>query len=98
MRIRYIVSYDISDPKRLRRVFRTMKGFGDPLQLSVFRCDLSASERVLLIEALSKVINHREDQVMIIDIGPVDGRGEDRIETIGRAMESNHLDRIAVIV
>jgi len=98
MRIRYIVSYDISDPKRLRRVFRTMKGFGDALQLSVFRCDLSASERVLLIEALSKVINHREDQVIIVDIGPVDGRGQDRIETIGRAMNSNQLDRIAVIV
>lgn len=98
MRIRYIVSYDISDPKRLRRVFRTMKGFGDALQLSVFRCDLSASERVLLIEALSKVINHREDQVIIVDIGPVDGRGQDRIETIGRAMNSNQLDRIAIIV
>lgn len=98
MRIRYIVSYDICDPKRLRRVFRTMKGFGDPLQLSVFRCDLSASERVLLIEAITKVINHREDQVMIIDIGPVDGRGQDRIETIGRAMDSTQLDRIAVIV
>jgi CRISPR-associated protein Cas2 len=98
MRVRYIVSYDISDPKRLRRVFRTMKGFGDPLQLSVFRCDLSASERVLLIEALSKVINHRDDQVMIIDIGPVEGRGQDRIETIGRRMNSSQLDRIAVIV
>jgi CRISPR-associated protein Cas2 len=98
MRIRYIVSYDISDPNRLRRVFRTMKGFGDPLQLSVFRCDLSSAERVLLIEAISKVINHREDQVMIIDIGPVDGRGQDRIETIGRAMDSSQLDRIAVIV
>src|ERR1051326_3480038 len=98
MRIRYIVSYDISDPKRLRRVFRTMKGFGDPLQLSVFRCDLSASERVLLIEAISKVINHRDDQVMIIDIGPVEGRGEDRIETIGRALDSDRIDRITVIV
>jgi CRISPR-associated protein Cas2 len=98
MRTRYVVSYDIADPKRLRRVFRTMKGFGDPLQLSVFRCDLSASERVLLIEAISKVINHRDDQVMIIDIGPVEGRGEDRIETIGRAMDVDRIDRIAVIV
>jgi CRISPR-associated protein Cas2 len=98
MRIRYIVSYDISDPKRLRRVFRTMKGFGDPLQLSVFRCDLSASERVLLIESLSKVINNRDDQVMIIDIGPVSGRGQDGIETIGRALDPDKLERIAVIV
>jgi len=98
MRTRYIVSYDISDQKRLRRVHRTMKGYGDPLQYSVFRCDLSASERVLMIEALSKVINHREDQIMLIDIGPADGRAQYSIETLGRAPNQAHADRIAVIV
>lgn len=98
MRIRYIVSYDISDDKRLRRVHRTMKGYGDPLQYSVFRCDLSASERILLIEALSKIINHREDQVMLVDIGPADGRGQWSIETIGRAPDHDRANRIAVIV
>ncbi len=98
MRIRYIVSYDISDEKRLRRVHRTMKGYGEPLQYSVFRCDLSASERVLMIEALSKIINHREDQVMLVDIGPTDGRGRWSIETIGRAPDHGRADRIAVIV
>lgn len=98
MRIRYIVSYDISDEKRLRRVHRTMKGYGDPLQYSVFRCDLSASERVLMIEALSKIINHREDQVMLVDIGPADGRGRWSIETIGRAPDLDRADRIAIIV
>ena len=30
MRSRYAVAYDISDPKRLRRVHRVMRGFGDP--------------------------------------------------------------------
>ncbi len=98
MRIRYIVSYDISDEKRLRRVHRTMKGYGDPLQYSVFRCDLSASERILMIEALSKIINHREDQVMLVDIGPADGRGRWSIETLGRAPDQDRADRIAVIV
>jgi CRISPR-associated protein Cas2 len=98
MRIRYIVSYDISDEKRLRRIHRTMKGYGEPLQYSVFRCDLSASERVLMIEALSKIINHREDQIMLVDIGPADGRGRWSIETIGRAPDHDHADRIAVIV
>lgn len=98
MRIRYIVSYDISDEKRLRRVHRTMKAYGDPLQYSVFRCDLSASERILMIEALSKVINHREDQIMLVDIGPADGRGQWSIETIGRAPDHDRADRIAVIV
>ncbi len=98
MRIRYIVSYDISDQKRLRRVHRTMKGYGEPLQYSVFRCDLSPSERILMIEALSKVINHREDQVMLIDIGPAEGRGRISIETLGRAPDADRTDRIAVIV
>lgn len=98
MRIRYIVTYDISDPKRLRHVFRAMKGFGDPLQLSVFQCDLSAAQRVLMIESLSAIINHREDQVMILNIGPADNRGRQSIETIGRAIPDSFTDRVAIIV
>ena len=97
MRIRYIVSYDVCDPKRLRRVHRTMRGFGDALQYSVFRCDLSESERVLLIEALTPLLNHREDKVMLINLGPTDGRGQESIETIGRAPDER-AERIAVIV
>lgn len=97
MRTRYIVSYDISDPKRLRRVYRKMRGFGNPLQYSVFRCDLSPSERILLLEALTPIINHREDQVMLVNLGPADGRGSESIETLGRALSAEP-DRIAVIV
>ena len=37
----YVVSYDIMDPKRLHHVHRTMKGFGDPLHYSIFRCNLT---------------------------------------------------------
>jgi CRISPR-associated protein Cas2 len=98
MRTRYIVSYDIADPKRLRSVHRTMRGYGSPLQYSVFRCDLSPSERVLLIEALTPIINHREDQVMLIRLGPADGRACESIETLGRALDDEHDDRVAVIV
>ncbi len=97
MRNRYIVSYDIADPKRLRRVHRTMRGFGDPLQYSVFRCDLSPSERVLLCEALTPLLNHREDQVMLVNLGPTDGRGSETIETLGRAL-AREPERLAVIV
>lgn len=98
MRSRYIVAYDICDAGRLRRVFKTMRGFGDALQYSVFRCDLSPSERVLLTEALSPIIHAREDRVMIVDLGPVDGRGARCVETLGRAMPSSREGRIAVIV
>ena len=98
MRTRYIVSYDISDPKRLRHVHKTMLGFGEPLQYSVFCCDLSPSNRIMLIAALSDIIDHRDDQVMLIDIGPAEGRGSQSIETIGRAMKKEKLERRTVIV
>jgi CRISPR-associated protein Cas2 len=97
MRNRYVVSYDVSEPKRLRRVHKLMKGYGIPLQYSVFQCDLSQSERVLLIEALTPVINHREDQVMLINLGPADGRGCESIEVMGRSTEESE-EAVAVIV
>jgi CRISPR-associated protein Cas2 len=97
MRNRYVVSYDISDAKRLRRVHRLMRGYGTPLQYSVFQCDLSQSERVLLIEALTPVIHHREDQVMLINLGPAQGRGCESIEVMGRPMDRAE-EELAVIV
>ena len=41
----YIVAYDIAEPKRWRRVFKVMKGYGYWLQLSVFQCRLTARRR-----------------------------------------------------
>src|SRR5882724_2812146 len=98
MRTRFIVCYDICDPRRLRRVHRTMRGFGEPLQYSVFCCDMSPSEYVLLVEAMTPIINHREDQIMLIRLGPVDGRGSESVETIGRTLRDEHEGRIAMIV
>ena len=79
----YIVTYDIADPKRLRRVFNTMKAYGDHLQLSVFQCDLNASQLVLMRSALEDIVRHDEDQVLIIDLGPLGGRFRERILAIG---------------
>lgn len=83
MRKLLIVTYDICDPKRLRKVFKTMKGFGQHLQLSVFRCDLTDMERFEMIGALRPILHHGEDQVLIIELGPSDGRGH-KVESIGR--------------
>jgi CRISPR-associated protein Cas2 len=84
MRETYVVTYDISDPKRLRRVFRLMLGYGDHLQLSVFQCELNARELVELRHALGEIINHKQDQVLFIGLGPVEGRGSESIESLGR--------------
>ena len=64
MRIRYLVSYDICDPKRLRRVARTMEGFGVRLQYSVFECPLDSLRLEKLKAELHPLLNHDEDQVI----------------------------------
>ena len=39
-RLRYLVSYDIANAKRLRRVAKTLESYGTRLQYSVFECPL----------------------------------------------------------
>lgn len=85
MRQRYIVTYDVSDAKRLRRVFRLLKGYGEHLQFSVFRCDLSRMSLAKMKAELNEVINSEKDQVLIIDVGPTEGRGEEVFESLGKA-------------
>ena len=87
MRRLYIVTYDICDPKRLRRVFKAMKGFGAHMQLSVFQCDLPAVDLVKMKAELKEIINQGEDQVLIFDLGPTEGRPIKSIKTIGRSTE-----------
>lgn len=86
MRNVFIVAYDISDPKRLRKVYELMLGWGDRVQLSVFRCELSPREVVELRAGLTDLINHAQDQVMFVDVGPADGRGAGAFLTLGRPL------------
>ncbi len=87
MRHLFIVSYDISDRLRWAKVYKTMRGFGEHLQLSVFQCDLTPAQKVRMAAALGEIINHEQDQVVIIDLGPSEGREVQGIQTIGRPME-----------
>ena len=84
MRRRYVVCYDVADPRRLERTYKKMNGFGQPVQYSVFVCDLSPSTRVLLEQALTEILNLKEDRVLIVDAGPTEGRGEECFTTLGK--------------
>jgi CRISPR-associated protein Cas2 len=83
MRHTYIVCYDIADPKRLRRVFKVCKDFGQHLQFSVFECDLTASEKLVFEEKLLAEINREEDQVLFICFGPAEQRSQREITALG---------------
>ena len=83
MRTVYLVTYDICDAKRLRRTFKAMRRFGDHLQLSVFRCIMNESEKIRMISEIKNIINSKEDQMILANLGPEDGRGSQVIETVG---------------
>jgi len=83
MRTVYLVCYDVSDDKRLRKTHKKMCGFGDPVQYSVFRCELSPTEKQLMKQALWSILNWDHDRVMLVDLGPAGTRGDDCIEFWG---------------
>ena len=92
----YIVSYDISDTKRWRRVFRVMKGYGEWLQLSVFQCRLSRRRHAELIGLLDGIIHHDQDHILSIDVGDVDNV-KPRISSLGKT-SYKPVERLPTIV
>lgn len=96
MRVSYIVSYDIANPNRLRRVFRACQDYGNHLQYSLFECDLSSTERVELETKLGSIIHHGEDQVLFISLGLAKSRGIRAITALGQAY--NHFDQPCYVV
>lgn len=86
LRHRLLVCYDVREPARLRRTHQTMLGYGDPIQYSVFLCELSPAEQVLMEEALRGVLKVSEDSLAIIDLGPARGMASRRIRTLGTAL------------
>lgn len=84
MRSSYLVCYDISDDKRLRKVFQTMRGYGDHLQFSIFECQLTQMDLVRLRGELAAIIHHNDDQVLFVNLGPAEGRGDRVITALGK--------------
>jgi len=84
MRNAFLIAYDVADPKRLRRTYQKMLGFGDPLQYSVFYCELSPMEKQLLQEALWEILHPQEDRLMIVHLGPPRSGPGRRVEFWGK--------------
>lgn len=80
----FIVTYDIADPKRLRQVFKTMKNWGNHIQFSVFECQLTKVDILECQSQLQDIINNAHDQILFIDIGPTNGRGDRVVKALGK--------------
>jgi len=91
----YIVAYDISSSKRWRSVFKTMNGYGEWLQLSIFQCRLSRQRQNQLKAALDEIIDHSEDHVIMMDLGVADSV-KPRIQSLGKDFAP--VEKAAIIV
>jgi len=58
-----VVSYDITDDRRRRRIFKLMEGYGSRVQYSVFECELNPVQVKELRGKLKKLMAPRQDSV-----------------------------------
>lgn len=79
------MAYDIREDKRLRRVHKTMKGYGWSLQYSVFICDLDTMELLAMRTDLGDIIHHTLDSIAIVDLGAPEERGSECFQFMGVA-------------
>lgn len=86
MRRCYLVCYDIRNPKRLRRVHKVLKGYGEAWQFSVFFCVLTDIDRVRLQTDLEEQMNLKEDQAMILDLGPNEEEARKAATVVGQPL------------
>lgn len=91
----YIVTYDISDQRRWRRVFKAMHGYGEWLQLSVFQCRLTRRRRAELETRLRELVKNGEDHVLLIDVGSAD-KIHLAIESVGKSFSK--MERQATVI
>lgn len=71
-RRRYLIAYDIANPRRLRSTIVIMESYGERLQYSVFLCDLNGSELALWERDIHRILSLAEDSVVVIDLGRPD--------------------------
>ncbi|MHB1654460.1 MAG: CRISPR-associated endonuclease Cas2 [Desulfitobacteriaceae bacterium] len=67
----YLVCYDIRDPKRWRKCYKLIKGYGERVQYSVFKCYLADKKLAELRWKLTKVLGS-DDSLLIAPVHPED--------------------------
>lgn len=83
MRRRFLLAYDIRDERRLRNVHEIAIAYGNPLQYSLFICDLDKGERLGLEADLRAAMNLNEDSVVFVDLGEAAARGSECFKFLG---------------
>ena len=61
----HLITYDIRDPKRLRKVAKKLEGYGERLQYSVFRCRLDRLALEKLCWELAEIMKEDDDLLVM---------------------------------
>lgn len=61
----YMICYDISDQRRLRKTAKVLQDFGIRVQKSFFQCEISKEGLVKLRTALLEIIDLKKDYFYI---------------------------------
>ena len=61
----HLISYDVRDAKRLRLVAKTLEGYGNRVQYSVFRCQLDSVAVEKLHWELNQIMDEVDDLLVI---------------------------------
>lgn len=61
----YLVCYDISNPKRLRRTAKVLENFGIRVQKSFFQCEMAEERMECLRDRVLSVVDTKNDYFFI---------------------------------
>lgn len=70
--MKYIVAYDICNPRRLKKLHKTLQGYGIPLQYSIFYVELSTDLYIAMEADIVRIISKQEDDVRVYSIHDFD--------------------------
>lgn len=76
-----IITYDIANEKRLRKIAILMKDYGVRVQRSVFECLIEERQLAQLIDKLMKIMEIEEDSTRIYRIC---SNCQERVQIIGQ--------------
>jgi CRISPR-associated protein Cas2 len=77
----YLICYDIRCPKRWRKAYKLLNGYGDRVQYSIFRCRLSQRDREKLRWELEQILT-TEDSLLLAGLCH---RCEERVQKCNRS-------------
>ncbi|SHK23646.1 CRISPR-associated protein Cas2 [Desulfatibacillum alkenivorans DSM 16219] len=88
-----LITYDITEPKRLQRLNKFLKEFGENTQYSVFECDLDADGLARIRQYCSQKLDLINDSVRIYKIC---SRCMQKVEISGQGLKITQLDYTVV--